>query len=100
MAYEKTEHRQTVDYKVFGELPVEQPFSMVNSKIDPRNLRVTIVDGQMENIVVYGLKYNATGKLGKGRYSFPIGEKQYAPAWVDQIITELGLSWDNKEEAA
>lgn len=97
MAYKKIEHRQTVDFEVAGEQPVEQPYSATNSKIDPRSMRVTIYNGVLENVWVYGIKYNATGKLGKAKHSFPMN-KEYAPAWVTRAITELGYAWPKSDD--
>jgi hypothetical protein len=97
MAYTKIEHRQTVDYTITGEQPVTQPYSASGARIDPRSLRVTVYNGQVEVVWVFGVRYLSTGKLGKATHSFPLSQ-QSAPDWVNQILAELGLGWPLNED--
>lgn len=97
MSYQQTEYTEKYYFEVSGEQPVEQPYSATSTRIDPHSLRIILTNGVIDLVWIYGKKYGAKGKLGKINYSFPLPQ-EYAPGWVNEIITELGLKWPVVED--
>lgn len=93
--YDHTE--RTIRFEVAGQQPIDQ-----NDKppFDPKQVAISVINGDCKSVVVFGQQYKADGKLGKLNASRAFWSGEEAPHWLSQILVDLEIPlWPSRRLA-